>query len=162
MMIASLLMTASLLSGAQDTALAPPSGPHRLAYTHTDSNQVAFIDLAALQRTGDVVETWGLTVLSRPLTPFGSPPAEVFWTRIRIDCAARVGRFTHAIAIVDGAVAFNQPVAMRDTPAEGSWALDEAYACRNETPTRPVEEDSAAAIAAARALMAGEASAAGD
>lgn len=157
MMIAPLLMTASLLAGVQDAPLSPPTGPVRLAYTHTARSQVAFIDLASIERTGDEIETWGLTVLSTPLTPFGSPPAEIFWTRIHIDCAARVGRFAHAIAVVDGAVVFNQPVTMAATPTEGAWALDEAYACRGETPARPVVEDGDEAIRAAREIMASDA-----
>lgn len=161
-MIASLLMTAALLVGIQDGAVTPPSGPHRLAYTHTAQNQVTFMDLNTLQRSGDAAEAWGLIVLSAPLTPFGSPPAQIFWTRIRIDCAARTGRFTHAIAIVDGQTVFNQPVTMRDTPAEGAWALDEAYACRGETPARPVVEGSDEAIQAAREIMASDAWAAGN
>lgn len=162
MILAPLLMTASLLTGVQDGALNPPSGPRRLAVTHTARNQVAYLDLAGIERTGDVIETWGFTVMAAPFRPFGSPPAETFWTRIRIDCAARVGRFTHIIAIVDGEPVFNQPVAMRDSPAADSWALDEAYGCRGETPARPVIDNAADAIAAAREIMASEPPPAGD
>lgn len=157
-MIAPLLVTASLLVGVQTETLTPPSGPLRLAYTHTAEDQVAFMDLASIERAGDVAQAWGLIVMPTPVSAFDSPPAEVFWTRIRIDCAARVGRFTHAVALAEGAVVFNQPVVMEDTPTEGGWALDEAYACRNDVQVREIVESAEEAIRAAREHMAGGAS----
>lgn len=150
-------LLAATLYGQGPARLSPPTDGHRLAYTHTARTEVAFLDLGSLVREGDVVQVWGLTVLAQPAAAFGSPPADLYWTRISIDCRARMGRFVHAIAIVEGVQAFNSPVTVPATRTEGAWALDEAYACHAATPARPVVEDVEDAIRAAREIMSSDA-----
>lgn len=151
------MLAASLLANSAVAQVAPPTGSHQLAYTHTSRSQVAFLDLGSLERTGEVVEGWSFFVLAQPVTAFGLVPADIYWTRIRIDCAAGMARFTYAIALVDGVVAFSEAVEMAETPTQGSWALDAAYACRGETPVRPVVENVDAAILEARMIMGSDA-----
>ncbi|WP_426050607.1 hypothetical protein [Brevundimonas sp. SL161] len=152
--VAAILGTNSL---SQVPELATPTAPLQLAYTHTARTEVAFLDLNSLERSGDLVQAWGFYVLAEPIQTFAPFPADVYWARISLDCAARTGRFTHAIAIVDGVIAFNAPVTSEPTPTQGAWALDAAYACDGETPARPVVADTDAAILASREIMASDA-----
>lgn len=151
------LMLAALLIAQQPTQLKPPQGPFQLAYTHTARDQISMLDLASLQKSGDVVEGWSLGVLREPVEAFSTTPAAVYWMRIRIDCAAHVGRFTHAIGLVEGAVAFSEPVAMSDTQTVNEWALDEQYACEGIAPARPTIADFDTALQGARQIMASDA-----
>lgn len=155
--LAALLSLVPLLATHALPQVAPPTGPHQFAFTHTDRTEVAFLDLASLDRRGDIVEAWGFFILAQPMQTLAPMAADQYWTRITIDCAARTAQFTHVIAIVDGATAFNAPVSTAPTPTADSWALDAAYACDGETPARPVIEDADAAISAAREIMASDA-----
>lgn len=157
MNLAAVLSIVSLLTGCAPGQVTPPTGPHQLAFTHTDRTEVAFLDLASFERRGDIVEAWGFFLLAQPAQTLAPMAADQYWSRITIDCAARTAQFTHVIAFVDGAVAFNGPVSTDPTPTADSWALDAAYACDGETPARPVIADVDTAIREARAIMASDA-----
>ncbi|MFC5343984.1 hypothetical protein ACETK8_19430 [Brevundimonas staleyi] len=136
----------------------PPSGPYRLAYTFTSPTEVGFMDLASLERTGDVVEGWSLNLFKDPYRPDYAPvAATMHWSRMRIDCAGQTARFTRGVGMVDGAPAFDVPIEMEDTPVQDGWVLDEAYACKGEAPARPVVESLEAAIEEANAIMTSDA-----
>lgn len=160
MTLAVLLSLSTLLTTsptAQVAEITPPPGPHRLAYTHTDRTEVAFLDIGSLERSEDLVQAWAFFVLAEPTAMFAPVPADIYWARIALDCAGRTVRFTHVIAIVDGVTVFDAPVMSEPTPTQDSWALDAAYACDGETPARPVIDDADAAIRAARDIMASDA-----
>lgn len=155
MSIVALFAAGMVLAGAQDPAApVPPTGPYRLAYTFTSPTEVAFLDLASLERTGDVVEGWSLNLFAEPFRPDYAPAAApMHWSRVRIDCAGQTARFTHGIGVVNGAVAFSVPIEMAETRVRDGWVLDEEYACRGGEPARPTLPLMSDAIDAAREIM---------
>lgn len=139
-------------------AVSPPSGPVRLAYTFTSATEVGFMDLASLQKTGDVVEGWSLNIFAEPFKPDYAPlAATLHWSRLRIDCAAQTARFTRGVGMVDGAPAFDVPIEMAATPVRDGWVFDEQYACKGSMPERPVVETVEAAVEQAHAIMSSDA-----
>lgn len=148
----SLLLPAAFFPLAPEQ-LSPPAAPHSLAYTHTAQDEVALLDLKSLQRQGGVVEGWSLHIMRNPVQVFGLTSSDTYWMRVRLDCNARVGRFTHSIALVDGLPVARTDVAEPDSPAYRDWALDEAYACREEVPARPIVNTVEDAVTAAQEIM---------
>lgn len=154
-----LLVSVAALCGGEARAQAaaspaPPSGPVRLAFTFTSPTEVAFIDLASLHRSGDVVEGWSLNVFAEAFQPDYAPAAApLHWSRVRIDCAAQTARFTRGVGIVEGAPVFDVRIETADVRVRDGWVLDEQYACQGQAPARPVVESVEAAIDTAREIM---------
>lgn len=152
-----LAIVATLMS-APEPQNEPPAGPHRLAYTFTSQTEVGFMDLASLQRTGDVVEGWSLNVFAEPYKPeYAAVAAPVHWSRVQIDCAAQTARFTHGMGLVDGAVVFSAPIEMDAMAVAQGWMLDADYACNGATPERPIVASVQDAIEQSTAIMTSDA-----
>lgn len=146
------------LASASTPQTEPPAGPYRLAYTFTSQTEVGFMDLASLQRNGDVVEGWSLNVFAEPYKPDYAPvAAPLHWSRVRIDCAAQTARFTHGMGLVDGAVVFSAPIEMEAMPVAEGWVLDADYACNGATPGRPIVTSVQDAIEQSTAIMTSDA-----
>lgn len=136
----------------------PPSGPYQLAYTFTSAREVGFLDLASLQRSGEIVEGWSLNIFAEPFQPAYAPSAaSLHWSRVRIDCSGQTARFTHGIGVNDGVVAYSLATGMSDTPVSDGWELDADYACNGAAPARPIVVDLAQAIEESTAIMASDA-----
>lgn len=150
-----LSLAAPVLAAAQD---APPSGEVRLAYTTATQGEVGFMDLASLQRTGDVVQGWSLNIFGEPMpNPFHAESINSQWSGFTIDCAAQTARFTRAVGLKDREVLFDEAWDYPVTPVGDGWSLDAAYACDGQTPARPVVTSIDEAYAQAEANMASDA-----
>lgn len=165
-MIRSLAATALILafaapglSVAQD---APPSGDVRLAFTTATQGEVGFMDLASLQRTGDVVQGWSLNIFGEPMeNPYHAESIDAQWSVFTIDCAARTARFTRAVGLKARTVLFDEAWDYPVTPVADGWALDASYACDGETPARPLVTSVDDAYTQAEAIMSSDAWTAG-
>lgn len=136
----------------------PPTGPHRLAYTFTSQTEVGFLDLASLQRTGDVVEGWSLNIFAKPYQPDYAPvAAPLHWSRVRIDCGNQTARFTHGIGVVADAVVFSASIPMAEMRVADGWVLDADYACNGASPARPIVTGVPEAIEQSTAIMTSDA-----
>jgi hypothetical protein len=144
--------------GLASAQAAPPSEGLRLAYTTTSPDEVAFMDLASLKRTGDVVQGWSLNIFGEPMpNPFHAEAINSQWSEFTIDCAARTARFTRAVGLKARQVLFDAPFDYPVTPVAQGWELDAAYACDASEPSRPIVTDLDEAYTQAEAIMTSDA-----
>lgn len=150
------IITLMVLMLGQDQPLpaSPPPEPYRMVYSMASPREVMMIDLNSVERTGDVVEAWSLVVLADPMTlPDAPSPANMYWMRSRLDCAARTGQFVGAIGMANQQVQFSIAMNFAPTPLDSDWPIEEEFMCQNREGARVAATTLAEAMAAASSHM---------
>ncbi len=115
-----------------DAPTAPKTGTIKLHPVYMTKDQTAFVDVALLTRSGDVVEGWGLNIYSKPIELAPGKVTDVHWTRFRMYCSANSVTVTWVLGrdliTTTFAIPMNAQVAI--TPKSG-WDQTHFYACKN-------------------------------
>jgi hypothetical protein len=141
-------------SSQQAAETGAPSEPYRMVYTMASSAEVMLLDLNSVTKIGDVAEAWSLTFLAEPLLFENAPSdAQVFWTKIQLDCASGTGQFVEAIGLENSRVIFTVPITPEPTPLATAWPVEEELICKDVQGARTAATTFAEAAAAARTVM---------
>ena len=150
------LMLAAPAALAQDDApKAPKTGTVKLHPVYMTKDQTAFIDVALLTRSGDVVEGWGLNVYSKPIELAPGKVTDVHWTRFRMACSSKSVTVTWVLGrdLITTTFAIPMNAQVTVTPKSG-WDLTYYHGCKNETVfTAAPQTSEQVAVALARGEM---------